>query len=314
VSQPAVDVVGLGQNALDQVCLVDGMPEFAGKARIHGYTRLPGGQIATALLACARLGLRTSFVSAVGDDEAGELALAPLREAGVDLDDVEIVPGAPTQLAVILVDRASGERTVLWHRDPRLALRPARLSRARIARGRVLHLDAGDPEAGAWAAKVAREAGMAVVLDADTAAPGMADLLAQVDYPIVSQSFARSYFGTDDVREALRGLVTAGARLAVVTLGEIGALGLAADGRWLPSAAFRVAVRDTTGAGDVFHAAFVWALIQRCDPVAMLRAANAAAGMNCRALGAQGGLPTRAELEAFLARERETSWRGPATP
>jgi len=306
-----VDVVGIGQSSLDHVCRVDGLPEFAGKARIEAYTRMPGGQVATALLACARLGLRCAFAGSVGDDEAARLVLAPLREAGIDLADVEVVAGAPTQLAVILVDRASGERTVLWHRDPRLALAPGRPGRARIARARALHLDGGDPEAGAWAAKVAREAGIPVVLDADTASPGMAELLAQVDYPVVSQGFARAYFGTEDVREALRALVAGGAALAVVTLGDVGALGLAGE-RWIASPAYRVEARDTTGAGDVFHAAFVWGLLEGLAPEPLLRAANAAAGLNCRALGAQGGLPTRAELEGFLREASPTSWRGPA--
>jgi sulfofructose kinase len=306
-----VDVVGVGQSSIDHVCLVDGLPEFAGKARMQGYTRLPGGQVATAVLACARLGLRAAFVGAVGDDEAGEIVLAPLRVAGVDVADVAVVAGAPTQLAVILVDRASGERTVIWHRDPRLALAAGRLARERIARGRVLHLDGGDPDAGAWAAKVAREAGAAVVLDADTASPGMAPLLAEVDFPIVSQSFARSYFGTEDVRESLRGLRLAGARMAVVTLGDVGALASVGE-RLIASPGFRVEARDTTGAGDVFHAAFVWALCAELGPEASLQAANAAAAMNCRALGAQGGLPTRVELEAFLAHERAGAWRGPA--
>jgi sugar/nucleoside kinase (ribokinase family) len=305
-----LDVVGLGQSSLDHVCLVDGLPEFAGKSRIEGYTRMPGGQVATALLACARLGLRAGFVGSVGDDEAAQAVLAPLRAAGVALDDVIVVPGAPTQLAMILVDRASGERTVLWYRDAALRLRPDALSRRAIERGRILHLDGGDPEAGVFAAKVAREAGVGVVLDADTATPGMAELLAQVDFPVVSQSFARGFFGSDDVRDALRGLVGLGARLAVVTLGEIGALGLLAEGeRWLESPAFRVPVRDTTGAGDVFHAAFVFGLLEGLGPSALLRTANAAAGMNCRALGAQGGLATRAELEAFLASETPGPWR-----
>lgn len=308
-----IDVAGLGQSSLDHVCLVDGLPRFAGKDRILDYTRLPGGQVATALLACTRLGLRTSFLGSVGDDDAAERVLAPLRQAGVDLSGVRVVAGAPTQLAVILLDRTSGERTVLWYRDPRLAPRLQDLSRSSIERARALHLDGGDPEVGVWASKVAREAGIPVVLDADTALPGTAELLAHVDFPIVSHSFAESFFGTSDPREALRGLVGHGARLAVVTLGEVGALGREGD-REIESPAYRVPVVDTTGAGDVFHAAFVWALLEGWSATACLRAANAAAGMNCRAVGAQGGLATRGELEAFLAGETAAPWREPSLP
>lgn len=305
-----VDVVGLGQCSLDHVCLVEGLPQFAGKDRILDYTRLPGGQVATALLACTRLGLRAAFIGSVGDDDAAERVLEPLRRAGVDLDAVRVVADTPTQLAVILLDRATGERTVLWSRDARLTIRLQDLSRSSIERGRALHLDGGDPEVGIWASKVAREAGLPVVLDADTPTPGTAELLAHVDFPIVSHTFAETFFGTRDPREALRGLMAYGARMAVVTLGEIGALARLGD-RELESPAYRVPVVDTTGAGDVFHAAFVWALLEGLGAEGCLRAANAAAGMNCRAVGAQGGLATRPELEAFLATERPTAWREP---
>jgi len=305
-----VDVVGLGQCSLDHVCLVDGLPQFAGKDRILDYTRLPGGQVATALLACQRLGLRSSFLGSVGDDDAAERVLEPLRRAGVDLGGVRVVPGAPTQLAVILLDHASGERTVLWYRDARLALRLQDLSRAVIEGARALHLDGGDPEVGIWASKVAREAGIPVVLDVDTPVPGTAELLAHVDFPIVSHTFAERFFGTTHPRDALRGLQSYGARMAVVTLGEIGALARLGE-REIASPAYRVPVVDTTGAGDVFHAAFVWALLEGDDAEGCLRAANAAAGMNCRAVGAQGGLATRAELLDFLACETPARWREP---
>lgn len=311
VGTPRVDVIGIGQSSLDHVCVVDGLPAFAGKAGIERYRRLPGGQVATAMLACARLGLRAAFVGAVGDDEAAEVVLAPLRAAGVDVSEVRVAPGTPTQLAVILVDRASGERTVLWHRDRALSIQPGHLQRATITSARLLHLDGGDPAAGTWAARVARDAGIPVMLDVDTPAPGLSELLPFVDFPIVSQGFAETYFGSADPRDALGALVASGARMAVVTLGAIGALARIGE-TTLASAAFRVPVRDTTGAGDVFHAAYAYAVLARLGPERVLRVANAAAAMSNRFLGAQGGLPTRPELEAFLAANQPGPWRGPA--
>ena len=68
----------------------------------------------------------------------------------------------------------------------------------------------------------------------------------------------------------------------------------------IESPAFRMEARDTTGAGDAFHGAFVFGLLEGLDAAGVLRTANAAAAMNCRALGAQAGLPDRSELEAFL--------------
>jgi sugar/nucleoside kinase (ribokinase family) len=268
---------------------------------MRGYRRLPGGQIATALLACARLGLRTAFVSSVGGDGVAEAVLAPLRAAGIDVSKVLEIEGATSQLALIVVDETSGERTVLWYRDARLAIPRERLSKADVERGRALHLDAGDPEVAIWAARIAREAGIPVFADVDTVAPGVDDVLRNVDFPIVSTQFAEGRFGGPE--QALPALAALGARFPVVTLGDRGAVGGAGAER-LASPAFDVEVKDTTGAGDVFHGAFVVAVLEGAGPERALRVANAAAAMNCRALGAQGGLPTRPELDAFLASAR----------
>lgn len=296
------DVVGLGQCSIDHVAVVDDFPRYAGKVAMRAYQRLAGGQIATALLACARLGLRSALVSSVGDDGVAEAVLGPLRAAGVDVERVLEIRGAASQLALIVVDARTGERTVVWHRDPRLAIPLARLRKDDVERGRALHLDAGDPDVAVWAAGVARAAGIPVFADVDTVAPGVDDVLRAVDFPIVSQHFAEARFGPD-VDEALRGLAALGARYPVVTLGERGARGGVGAVR-VASPAFDVPVRDTTGAGDVFHGAFLVAVLERADPVRALRFANAAAAMNCRALGAQGGLPTRPELDAFVAQAR----------
>jgi sugar/nucleoside kinase (ribokinase family) len=135
-------------------------------------------------------------------------------------------------------------------------------------------------------------------------------LLGAVDFPIVSRQFAEKHFGTRSVREALRGLVASGARMGVVTIGSQGALARLGE-REIESPAFRVEARDTTGAGDVFHAAFAWALLEGLAPERVLAAANAAAALNCCALGAQGGLPTREELLGFLASRRPAPWQDP---
>jgi sugar/nucleoside kinase (ribokinase family) len=175
--------------------------------------------------------------------------------------------------------------------------------RDEIEQGGVLHLDAQDPDLSTWAAGVAREAGIPVVLDADTLCPEIDPLLRRVDFPIVSREFAEQHFGSRDPLDSLRELAALGARFPVVTLGDRGAIAGGREGV-IESPAFDVDVRDTTGAGDVFHAAFIRGLIDGMGEAEILRAANAAAGMNCRALGAQGGLPSREELQAFL-REAE---------
>jgi sugar/nucleoside kinase (ribokinase family) len=294
------DVIGIGENSLDRVGVVESLARPGGKEPLVEYSVQPGGQVATAVLACSRLGLRCAYVGAVGNDADAEAVLAPLEAAGVDLSGIKRVGGARTRLAMILVERASGERSVHGFRDARLALEASDLSRESIERARVLLLDAGDPEAAIWAAKIARGTGTAVVLDADRADSGLEKLLDHVDFPIVSGAFAESLQGDAEASDAtLRELVAHGARLAVVTLGARGAVGRAGD-RVIASPAHPVSCMDSTGAGDAFRAGFIWALLQGQGAEQVLRAANAAAGINCRARGAQGGLANRAELEAFL--------------
>lgn len=305
-----LDLIGVGQCSIDHVCSVEGIPPLGGKDAMLAYELLPGGQVATAVLAAARLGLRAGYVGTVGSDPQADLALAPLATAGVDLAGVRRVPGARTRLAVILVDRASGERTVLGFRDPRLRLQPDEVPRARIARARCLLVDAEDAAASLLAAQAARAAGVPVVADLDAVSEASRALLPVVDFPLVSRAFAEQLGMDGRVRSGLRRLVEAGARMAVATLGDRGCLALA-GGREIAGPGFAITARDTTGAGDVFHAAFVAGLLDGIGGAELLRFANAAAALSCRGLGAQGGLPTRAELTGFLRRNEPGPWRDP---
>jgi sugar/nucleoside kinase (ribokinase family) len=300
-------VLGIGENSLDRVCVADAQQPFGSKLSLFDYSEHAGGQIATAVLACARLELNCAYVGAVGDDPDAETVLTPLGEAGVDITGVKRVRGVRTRQAVILVEKESGERSVLEYRAPGLALAVADLKRAAIASARALLLDGGDPEVALWAARVAREAGTAVVLDVERSSSALKKLLRFVDFPIVSEGYAESWKAGGAQSEALCELAAHGARLAVATLGARGALGRCED-RVIESAAYRVSTRDTTGAGDAFRGGFLWALLRGMGAEAALRTANALAAMNCRALGAQGGLATLAELDAF---QRDS---GPASP
>ena len=224
-----LDLLGFGQCSVDHVCTVEGLPRIGGKQGMLAYEVLPGGQVATAVLAGTRLGLRGAFVGSTGSDAGADIALAPLAAAGIDLAGVRRVPGAATRLAVILVDRASGERTVFGYRDPRLRLRATDLPAERLAQTRCLLVDGEDPGAAAAVARAARAAGTAVVLDVDAGGAELEPLLAAVDFPIVSRSFAESYGGDGSVRTGLARLAAHGPRMAVVTLGELGCLARAGE-------------------------------------------------------------------------------------
>ncbi|MEE2678892.1 MAG: carbohydrate kinase family protein [Myxococcota bacterium] len=262
--------------------------------------QLPGGQIATAALALARLGHRVAWGGAVGGDAAGETALAPLRAAGVDLGDVRRIAAGRTRRALVRVDADSGEREIFPERDPRVVVAPEQLPLDRIRAARVLLVDAEDPEATLAAVRHARGAGVLTVLDADAPVSELSRICEFIDFPIVSRALAEA-LGNGSVREGLQMLAQGVTRLAVVTLGAEGCLAVApGGGPVISSPGFEVDVRDTTGAGDAFHAGFVSALLEGRTFPAALRFANAVAALNCAGLGAQAGLPSRRAVEGFL--------------
>lgn len=296
----AYDAVTLGLNATDHIVVVPRYPEFNSKVEFLSHRVLFGGQAATAAVALARLGLRARYVGRVGSDEVGRLQLASIAGEGVDVSECRVVDGADSQLAFILVDASSGERTVLWSRDPRIAVAPDEISRGLVRSGRALHLDGHNIETEVLAATWAREAGIPVSIDVDKDYGGER-LYPLVDYLVTSEEFPSRVTGIADTRRALAALHERfGCPLVAATLGRRGAVALCA-GSFVESPAFEVEARDTTGAGDAFHGGFLFGLLEGLDLEASLRVANAVAALNCTRLGARGGLPTRAELEAFLS-------------
>ncbi len=290
------DVVGIGLNAIDYLVSLPRFPVPGEKLRMTGFSRQGGGQVATGLVALSRWGLSTQYVGNVGDDEHGRLSLAILRDEGIDLSCARTVPGASSQFAVILVEEGSGERTILWDRDARIRIRPADLPVAEIRGARAVLLDGHDVAASIAAAGEARRARVPVVLDAEKIQEGTVELLALCDHIVASRAFAEALRPAADAAGAARAIFEWFApRTATVTDGPRGAAGF--DGRQLVRApAVRVAAADTTGAGDIFHAGFLHALLAGKPFPEILAFANAAAGLSCRKVGGRAAIPTLAEI------------------
>jgi len=316
------DVVGFGENSMDLTAVVPTLPAPDGKGVVETLRTLPGGQVATAMVGCARLGVRARYIGTFGNDAHGQLAQAALAEAGVDTAHARTVQG-PNRTAIILVDRARDSRMVLGHRDPALDWPAGELPLAALRGARVLLVDATDVPAATRMAVAAREAGMTTVADVEGDAPGLDGLLRLTDVLVVSENLA------PDLHRLHR---ESGAALVVATLGPDGAV--AWDGEQeIHVPGFVVPVVDTTGAGDAFRAGLITALLDFGTPGlrdpgtsgprnpgtpgprdldSALTFANAVAALNCRALGAQAGLPSRAEVDALVtsvaARRSKGTW------
>ncbi len=296
------DAVGFGLNSVDLLVVVEQHPSPGTKQRLRQFARLPGGQAATAMVTCARLGWRARYIGRFGDDEHGRLGRRSLVEEGVDVTAAETVPGASNQFAVILVDGRSGERTILWDRDPRLHIAPEDVPETAVASGRILLVDCHETAAATHAARIARGAGMPTVIDVERVRPGIEELLAQIDIIIAAREFPGEWTG-QSLGTALHTLAREfPAALVCATLGAEGSLAVC-QGREIRTPGFRVPVVDTTGAGDVFRGGFIAAWLKEegeAEVEDVLRYANAAAALKCRALGARQGIPRAPEVDALL--------------
>lgn len=294
-----VDLVGVGLNATDTLIRLTQFPARGSKTEYSNASIMPGGQAATTVIACQMWGLSTRYIGKLGDDGAGNLHRQEFARAGVDAQII-MVPNAASPQSLILVDEG-GERTVLCRRDERLLLQPADLCREWIVNARALHVDGFETAAATQAAQWARAAGIPVVADLDETYPGVEDLIANVDYLIVSRDFPARLTGERNLEQALR-LIKRRFRCAL-TSATLGADGVVAwDGRrFHHNAAYQVAVTDTTGAGDIFHAGFIYGFLQDWPLERQLDFACAAAALNCTCSGARGGITNVEAVEKLMA-------------
>ncbi len=294
-----VDVVGVGVNAVDTLIRLPRFPASDSKVEFSESSVMPGGQVASAMIACQKWGLSTRYVGKVGDDEYAKLHCAEFAKARVEPHLVTTF-GCASQSSFILVDESSGDRTVLWKRDARVALLPEDLRREWIVDARALLVDGHDTEAAALAARWAREERIPVTADLDNLYPRVEALLEHVDYIISSREFPARLTGEKNLLKSLPLIQEKFKnRLTAATLGRDGVL--AWDGsnfKYHP--AYRIVAVDTTGAGDIFHAAFVYAQLEGMRIEEQLSFSCAAAGLNCTGSGARGHLASLEEIRKLM--------------
>ncbi len=294
-----MDVVGLGESSLDYVNLLPQLPgpDAPSKLRIDSKFDSCGGQVATMLAAAGGLGLRTRYLGPIGNDHNGRRICEELTRRQVDVSGV-IQHDAASRFAIILVDESSGERTVLWHRDRRLALDEAEIH-AGMFDARALHVDGVDEPAAIRAARLASERGLLVTCDLDRVTERTPELVAHVSRPVLAEHVPEALTGERDPERGLRKLRKGHTGVLCVTLGTAGSMALDGD-RLIHVPAFTVHAVDTTGAGDVFRAGYVYGVLAGWATPGVLRFANAAAAVSCTRLGAINAIPTLAEVEELM--------------
>ncbi len=294
------DVVGMGLNSVDFLTVVPEFPTLNSKMKILRFSKQGGGQVATALVALSRWGVKTKYIGKVGDDELGSFSLNSIRHEGVNISSVTIEPHATNQFAVIIVDKVSGERTILWDRDEKLMYREGELQKEEVCSGRLLHLDGHDIKAAIRCAQWAKAEGIPTVIDLDKVEPLTSELIGEIDFVITSSRLPTLMTGISDREKALIELQKKTPGFLCTTMGHEGTMALV-DGEILHVKGFEIKAADTTGAGDVFHAGFIYGLLQNWEVVKILRFANAVAALKCRDLGGRKGIPALEEAQKLLS-------------
>ncbi len=291
-----IDVVGVGINATDTIIRLPRFPASDSKVELISADTKAGGQVASAIVACQRWGLRTRYVGKIGDDAAGNFQTREMAREGVKAHWIKTA-NSTSQTSFILVDARTGERTVLWKRDPRIAIAPSDLRRRWLQGCRALLVDGHDTAASTQAARWARAENIPVIADLDNLYRGVKALLKYVDFPITSKDFPARLTGEQNLLKSLPQIhAEFKCCLTTATLGSLGAI--AWDGeRFFLVRGLKVRALDTTGAGDIFHAGFIYGFLQGWPIEVMLEFSNAAAALNCTASGARGRIANLAEID-----------------
>ncbi|MGE3076340.1 MAG: ribokinase [Dehalococcoidia bacterium] len=298
-------IVVVGSLMMDLVVRAPRLPHIGESLLSHSFRTSPGGKGANQAIAAARLGATTTMIGRIGKDRFGEILRTGLESAGIDTRFVSVDPEIGTGVAVpIVLD--SGENSIFAIPQSNMALAPTDIEVARetIAAADMLMLqfEVG-MDATLAAARIARAAGVPVMLNPAPIAQHPPELLRLASIIVANELEAAALApraGGDHAKElaALREF----APTAVITLGEAGAI-IDDDGGTGAIPAFTVTPVDSVGAGDAFCAAFAVARCEGKSAVEAARFANAAGALAVTAAGAQGSLPTRSEVEAFLARQ-----------
>lgn len=290
-------VAGLGQCSLDFIASLPRFPKEDTKMEALGLTVQGGGPVATALVSLSRLGARTYFMGVVSKDSAGGEIIEGLKDEGVDVSRLKVRRAGDSQRAFILVNGKTGSRTILWKRPSAPMLKPAELRTEFIKGKDMLLLDGLMIRASLKAARIAKRLQIPVMLDAGRMREGMMELASLSDYIVASEEFSKDISNRPE--DTLRKLALLHPKAVTVTLGERGSLTWH-DGEVFRTPAFKVKAVDSTGAGDVFHGGYIYALLRGWDLRKTLLFSSAFAALKCRTPGGRAGIPGLNETLRFM--------------
>lgn len=292
------DVVGIDTPCVDLLCHIEKIPEPNESIEIVEISWQGGGKVATGIIAAARLGLKTAIIGNVGNDVYGNYCIDDFKNHGVDIENMTAEENKSTTLCVVLSDGRTNGRNILYKKGNTSYPGITALNYQMIKNSRYLHI-AGWKGIHNDAAKYAKENGTVTVLDADAYSPGLDEIMPYIDILIASEFVYKHYFKDDCYMNNLKQLSHKGPGTIIFTFGGDGCVGVNND-KYFHIPAFKVNVRDTVGAGDVFHGAYIFGLCQNWDAEKCAEFASAVSAIKCTKIGGRAGIPTAAMTQEFI--------------
>lgn len=294
------DVVGMGIATLDLNAKVPRVPGQDETVLMKEYAKLRGGPVATALVTLQKLGATTAYMGKLGQDEYGEFIREGFKEEGVNVDYLKLVAGEKTPFSFILVD-ATGKRSIIFNPGCSLDVDVEYLNENILKSAKIFHIDIYT-RAIERACNLLKNSKTKISIDAGILFEGLEELLEFCDFLILPQEAVRNLTGEKDLLSAARNLIrTKNIELVVITCGAEGSLGITPN-EVISKPSFKVKTVDTTGAGDVFHGAFLYGLIKGFSLEKNLEFSNAVAALKCTKPTGWESIPRLPEVEELMSK------------
>jgi len=297
-----LEVVGLGVSCVDYTGVVENIPGVDETTLMIDFSKQMGGPVAVALVTFANLGGVAGYIGKIGKDGEGEIIKKTFHQFGVNIKYLIEEENTQTSLSFILVEKKSGKRTIIFNPECSFSLSFSEFDPDFITGAKFLYLDGGAPEAAIDAANWAKNKGVKIVLDAGVNMPHMVDLVKRSDIVICSESFLLGFANKSNIEKGIREIAKFGPNIVVSTCGTGSTVCLGRE-EIFRQPVFKVNSVDTTGAGDVFHGAFLYGLVKGWDLQRIVKFSSATAAIKCTKLGGLRGIPSLEEVNRFLKRE-----------
>lgn len=294
------DVIGVGILTYDLLGVVPQIPQLDETTVMMEYKEDIGGPVPIALICLSRLGLKTKIIGKIGDDKYGKIIREKLEEEGVNTSSLVIDKGAISPFSFILIDLQTRKRTIIFNPGCSFNLKEDEIDLSLIEKAKYLHLDGALLDVSKKTASYAKSKNVKTSLDIALLFPGLEELLKYIDIFIPPKEVGRNLAKEkDDFEKICKNLLNFGPEIVCITLGEDGCV-VGNKDKVIKVPSHQVNVVDTTGAGDVFHGAFLYGMLQGWDIEKIARFSNAVSAINCTKIGGREGIPGVAKVKEFL--------------